>query len=581
MTLVDAGAPLVKQTPKRAPKGSRVSAAASWDLQSPYEAPVHVVKLGLDEGCPPLLPHGAITVGPPPRGVKAAGSKASSTRGQKDSSVAGSAANAAATSRRPSLQGADTRPGSGSTVTYATTDQSQLTNVAGESSPRRRPRPRLPRAKNAKDNLAAMLSPGAVFVAPQPPPRGQRIIQGSPEPMVLGPGPHYVRQVSYKPNTCLRGMTWESPRPDYYYPPPTPHSDHVVTFDDGLLYHDPLELQMSNRFAESSTALPSPRSPRKEQIRQHSPRSHEGRPKLQGPRPEYIIQKPRPPPPAIQPNTSALQSKDPTPVQSLAEDKGLGQLKGQEYRSMVAQLMRGFVPPPPAPHKMKSVGPAFTPQNASPTHRYVGLGSLGNATGPYGPAIAARSDARHALMFEDFESPVPLESEAKRSAAAMDADLMKMVEGDEDQKASFDHDAAAPPTITIEQNSMSVDQNATSTHAMYTPEVQIRFAANSALQADREHDCNPSDGFGPIVIDLVDQHAASDAQWMVRAIPSDPQMAPELTVAAVGGQAVFDSIPVAPGKGPLVLSFSASSGADPSASFPAPTLAGGPIAVQV
>ena len=76
---------------------------------------------------------------------------------------------------------------------------------------------------------------------------------------------------------------------------------------------------------------------------------------------------------------------------------------------------------------MKSVGPAFTPQNASPTHRYVGLGSLGNATGPYGPAIAARSDARHALMFEDFESPVPLESEAKRSAAAMDADLMKCV----------------------------------------------------------------------------------------------------------------------------------------------------------
>ena len=52
---------------------------------------MHVVKLGLDEGCPPLLPHGAITVGPPPRGVKAAGSKASSTRGQKDSSVAGSA----------------------------------------------------------------------------------------------------------------------------------------------------------------------------------------------------------------------------------------------------------------------------------------------------------------------------------------------------------------------------------------------------------------------------------------------------------------------------------------------------------
>ena len=56
-------------------------------------------------------------------------------------------------------------------------------------------------------------------------------------------------------------------------------------------------------------------------------------------------------------------------------------------------------------------------------------------------------------------------------------------------------------------------------------------------------------------------------------------MAPELTVAAVGGQAVFDSIPVAPGKGPLVLSFSASSGADPSASFPAPTLAGGVLLV--
>ena len=35
--------------------------------------------------------------------------------------------------------------------------------------------------------------------------------------------------------------------------------------------------------------------------------------------------------------------------QSLAEDKGLGQLKGQEYRSMVAQLMRGLFGCPSTP----------------------------------------------------------------------------------------------------------------------------------------------------------------------------------------------------------------------------------------